>query len=95
MNHRAVKKFAHSSRGSEKFHVELHLVFEKALGYVRTDFALNYTRVTPTVCCLRKLSPWLIRVVSQEISLRLLTLLPSAEGSGDSFTEGKGTHKEI
>lgn len=84
INHMAVKEVTHSSWGSEKFHVELYLVFEKALGYVRTDFALNYTCVTSTVCCLCKLSSWLVLLVSQEISLRLLTLLPLAEGSGNS-----------
>lgn len=81
----AVKKVTQSSGGSEKFHVELYLLFEKALGYVRTDFALNYTCVTPTICCLCKLSSWLILVASQEISWRLLTLLPLAEGSGNCF----------
>lgn len=81
----AVKKVTHSSWGSEKFRVELHLLFEKALGSVRTDFALNYTCVTLTVCCLYKLPSWLIPAVSQEIHLRLLTLLPLAEGSGNCF----------
>lgn len=61
----AVKEVTHSSRGSEHFHVELYLLSEKALGYVRADFALNYTRVTPTVCCLCKLSSWSIPAVPQ------------------------------
>lgn len=43
INHMAVKKVTHSSRASEHFHVELYLPSEKALGYVRADFALNYT----------------------------------------------------
>lgn len=54
-------------------------------------FALNYTHVTPTVCCLCKLPSWLIPVVSQERRLRLLMLLPLAEET--LFTQEKGTYK--
>lgn len=79
INHMAAKEVTHSSQGAEKFHVELHLLLEKALGSVRVDFALNYTHVTPTVCCLCKLPSWPIPAVSQQIRLRLLTLLPLAE----------------
>lgn len=87
----AIKEVTHSSRGAEKFHVELHLLFEKAPGSVRMGFALNYTHVTPTVCCLCKLPSWLIPVVSQERRLRLLMLLPLAEET--LFTQEKGTYK--